>query len=143
MKQLMQDRLPSYAVNCLLAAGYDSADVICSMNTSEEPDNSFSVIENFIDQCFLEYKSAGENSTSESIIKETVINSCMIKEFTLTDECKRYISENITGGNSQAIEPTVITDDSDDERETLPKWLTINATILYQSDKIYYWERDG
>ena len=42
----------------------------------------------------------------------------MIKEFTLTDECKWYISENITGGNSQAIEPIVITDDSDDERET-------------------------
>ena len=58
-----------------------------------------------------------------------------IKEFTLTDECKQYISENITGGNSQATEPIVITDDSDDERETLPKWLTINATILYQLDK--------
>ena len=52
VKQLMQDRLPSYAVNCLLAAGYDSADVICSMNTSEEPNNSFSVIEKFIDQYF-------------------------------------------------------------------------------------------
>ena len=44
VKQLMRERLPSYAVNCLLAAGYDSADVICSMNTSEEPDNSFAVI---------------------------------------------------------------------------------------------------
>ena len=84
-------------------------------------------------QCFLEYKSAGESS--ESIIKKTVINSCMIKEFILTDECKLYISENTTEGNSQAIEPVVITDDSDDERETLPKWLTINATILYQSDR--------
>ena len=52
VKQLMQDRLPSYAVNCFLASGYDSADVICSMNTSEEPDNSFSVIEKFIDQYF-------------------------------------------------------------------------------------------
>ena len=59
----------------------------------------------------------------------------MIKEFTLTEECKQYISQNIPGGNSRAIEPVVITDDSDDERETLPKWLTINATILYQSDK--------
>ena len=46
VKQLMRERLLSYAVNCLLAAGYDSAaDVICSMNTSEEPKNSFVVIE--------------------------------------------------------------------------------------------------
>ena len=52
VKQLMKERLPPYAVNCLLATGYDSADVIYSMNTSEEPDNSFVVIEKFIDQYF-------------------------------------------------------------------------------------------
>ena len=38
-------------------------------------------------------------SYQSGIIKKTVINSCMIKEFILTDECKLYISENITEGN--------------------------------------------
>ena len=50
--ELMKERLPSYAVNCLLAAGYDSTNVICSMNTSEGSESSLSIIEKFIDQHF-------------------------------------------------------------------------------------------
>ena len=46
----MKERLPSYAVKCFLAAGYDAPDVISSMNITEEWDNSIEVIEKFIDQ---------------------------------------------------------------------------------------------
>ena len=46
----MKERLPSYAVKCFLAAGYDAPDVISSMNITEESDNSIEVIEKFIDQ---------------------------------------------------------------------------------------------
>ena len=48
----MKERMPSYAVNCLLAAGYDAPDAISSMNIVEGPDNSIEVIEKFIDQHF-------------------------------------------------------------------------------------------
>ena len=48
----MKERLPCYAVKCLLAAGYDAPDVISSMNISEEPDNSITIIEKFIDKHF-------------------------------------------------------------------------------------------
>ena len=48
----MRERLPSYAVNCLLAAGYDAPDAISSMNIVEGPGNSIEVIEKLIDQHF-------------------------------------------------------------------------------------------
>ena len=48
----MRERLPSYAVNYLLAAGYDAPDAISYMNIVEGPDNSIEVIEKFIDQHF-------------------------------------------------------------------------------------------
>ena len=44
----MRKRLPAYIVNCLLAAGYDSADVISSMDVS----GPIEVIETFIDKHF-------------------------------------------------------------------------------------------
>ena len=37
---LMKEKLPPYVVRCFLAAGYDEADVISSMDTSENPGNS-------------------------------------------------------------------------------------------------------
>jgi hypothetical protein len=37
VESLMRERLPYYAVNCLLAAGYDTPDVICSMNITTIP----------------------------------------------------------------------------------------------------------
>ena len=51
VESLMRKRLPAYIVNCLLAAGYDSADVICSMDTTG-PRNSIEVIEEFIENYF-------------------------------------------------------------------------------------------
>ena len=42
----MKKRLPEYVVNCLLAAGYDSAEVIASMEVSG-PSNMVEVIEGF------------------------------------------------------------------------------------------------
>ena len=42
----MRERLPSYAVNCLLVAGYDA------ISSMEGPGNSIEVIEIFIDQHF-------------------------------------------------------------------------------------------
>ena len=48
----MRERLPTYVVNCLMAAGFDSVDVISSMNVTDEPNNSIEVIETFIDKYF-------------------------------------------------------------------------------------------
>ena len=45
----MRKKLPAYAVNCLLAAGFDSAS---SMNVTEGPNNSIEVIETFTDKHF-------------------------------------------------------------------------------------------
>lgn len=46
--ELMRQRLPVYAVNCLLAAGYDVIEVISNMDVSENPGNTIKKIENFI-----------------------------------------------------------------------------------------------
>ena len=43
----MRRKQPGYVVNCLLAAGFDSTDVISSMNVTEGP---IEVIETFIDK---------------------------------------------------------------------------------------------
>ena len=48
----MRKKLPAYAVNCLLAAGFDSTDVLSSMDVTEGPTNSIEVIETFIDKHF-------------------------------------------------------------------------------------------
>ena len=45
---LMQRKLPEYVVNCLVAAGYDTLDVIAEMDVSYDPGNSIQVIEDFI-----------------------------------------------------------------------------------------------
>ena len=45
---LMRERLPRYVVNCLLASGFDVADVIMSMDVSDKPGNSIETIEKFI-----------------------------------------------------------------------------------------------
>ena len=45
---LMHEKLPQYVVNCLLASGFDVADVIMSMDVSEQPGNSIETIENYI-----------------------------------------------------------------------------------------------
>ena len=41
----MRKKLPAYAVNCLLAAGFDSTDVLSSMDVTEGPNNSIEVTE--------------------------------------------------------------------------------------------------
>ena len=41
-------KLPQYVVNCLFASGFDVADVIMSMDVSEQPGNSMETIENYI-----------------------------------------------------------------------------------------------
>ncbi len=45
---LMRSVLPEYVVNCLLASGYDVADVISTMDISDNPGNSIETIEKFI-----------------------------------------------------------------------------------------------
>ena len=49
---LMKEKLPPYVVRCFLAAGYDEADVISSMDTSENPGNSIELIERYISKYF-------------------------------------------------------------------------------------------
>lgn len=50
----MRAALPEYVVNCFLAAGYDVPEVVMSMNTCEEPDNSIDLIERYIHDHYRE-----------------------------------------------------------------------------------------
>ena len=50
--ELMNKRLPSYAVKCLLVAGFDATDAICAMEMGDGPSNSITTIENFINSHF-------------------------------------------------------------------------------------------
>ena len=45
---LMEERLPPYILRCFLAAGYDTPEVISSMDLRENESNSINVIESFI-----------------------------------------------------------------------------------------------
>ena len=51
---LMRQRLPQYVVNCLLASGFDVADVIMSMDVSDKPDNLIETIEKFIGEHYAD-----------------------------------------------------------------------------------------
>jgi len=44
----MKKKLPEYIVKCFQAAGYDDMDTIAKMDTSENPGNSISKIEQYI-----------------------------------------------------------------------------------------------
>ena len=46
--ELMEERLPPYVVRCFLAAGYDTPEVISSMDICGNESNSVNVIESFI-----------------------------------------------------------------------------------------------
>lgn len=48
--KLMQERLPSYVVNCFVASGYDSKEAICCMSVSDVPNNSIQEIEDFVEK---------------------------------------------------------------------------------------------
>lgn len=52
VKEFMKEKLPSYVVRCFLAAGFDTAEVIASMDPSDDPGNSISSIEQFIDKYY-------------------------------------------------------------------------------------------
>ena len=45
---MMRRNLPEYVVNCFVAAGYDTLDIIAEMDVSDKPGNSLQVIEEFI-----------------------------------------------------------------------------------------------
>lgn len=47
---LMKEALPEYVVNCFLAAGYDTTEVITTMDISESPGNSIELIEKYISE---------------------------------------------------------------------------------------------
>lgn len=46
--KIMRTNLPEYVVNCFVAAGFDTLEVIADMDTSGEPGNSLQLIEDFI-----------------------------------------------------------------------------------------------
>ncbi len=46
----MEEKLPTYVVNCLKAAGYDVPEVILDMDVSQGPGNTISQIEKFIEK---------------------------------------------------------------------------------------------
>ena len=50
--ELMEERLPPYVVRCFLAAGYDTPEVISSMDICENESNSVNVIESFIQKYY-------------------------------------------------------------------------------------------
>ena len=50
--EFMKEKLPPYIVRCFLAAGFDTIEVIASMDVSENPENSISVIESFIEKYY-------------------------------------------------------------------------------------------
>ena len=50
--EFMKEKLPPYVVQCFLAAGFDTAEVISSMDPSDDPGNSISAIELFIDKYY-------------------------------------------------------------------------------------------
>ena len=66
IKLMREDCLPSYIVNHFLAAGYDSEEIITSMNVSNRKGNSISEIEKFIEKSFPEDET---NVYSISILK--------------------------------------------------------------------------
>jgi len=47
---LMEQKLPRYVMNCLKAAGYDEKEVIASMDTGDDENNSITKIEKYIDK---------------------------------------------------------------------------------------------
>lgn len=46
--KIMRTKLPEYVVNCFVAAGFDTLDVIADMDTSGKPGNSLQLVEDFI-----------------------------------------------------------------------------------------------
>ena len=68
---LMREKLPRYVINCLLASGFDVADVIMSMDVSEQPGNSIETIENYINDHY-----AGHEDYCN-----TPVSSCSVTPF--------------------------------------------------------------
>ena len=53
---IMKARLPQYVFNCFVASGFDREEAIVSMDTTAEgPNNSITIIENFIQKQYSGY----------------------------------------------------------------------------------------
>lgn len=50
--ELMKANLPPYIVRCFLAAGYDTLEVISSMDITENKGNSIDIIESYIQKYY-------------------------------------------------------------------------------------------
>lgn len=48
----MKERLSEYIINCLIASECDEIQVLCDMDTSDMPNNTFDKVENFISKKF-------------------------------------------------------------------------------------------
>jgi len=65
--KLMQERLPSYVVNCFVSSGFDSTEAICCMNVTDDTNNSIKEIENYIENhCNTDIKLVCRRSDSVS-----------------------------------------------------------------------------
>ena len=93
-------------------------------------------------QCFIQ--SASETS-HHSIMKRYKQNiMATFEDFTLKKETEQFITaQTTTKGTAQSDkkctqqthQPVVVIDENAPDKKPLPKWMTINAIILYESDK--------
>ena len=65
--ELMREKLPSYIVNRFLAAGYDSKEIITSMDVTNRKGNSIGEIEKYIERSFLTMKPCVAHFLHQSI----------------------------------------------------------------------------
>lgn len=61
-----------YVVRCFLSAGFDTPDVIASMDTSENPGNSITVIESFIEKYYSGHKDFYPTSTVPTTQRQVI-----------------------------------------------------------------------
>ena len=65
----LQNEMPEYIVESLMATGYDTLQVISKMDTSNSPGNSLQEIEEFISTEFLDDPRFARGITNRSVFK--------------------------------------------------------------------------
>ena len=144
VESFMQDKLPPYVVKCFLAAGFDTPDVIASMDTSENPGNSLAIIESFIDKYYSGHKDFYPTSTAPIAQKPFIfpprhrlrisnfvseVKRRHERKFEVTKASSKRKLANFSKPLSKKIKASVKAEDSDTDSECIDTIASVSKQI--------------
>ena len=143
---LMKAKLPPYVVRCFLAAGYDTQEVISSMNIGNNDNNSFDIIESYIQKYYARNKDFYNDMTPDMQLPFVFSPGHRQRICSFVSEVKQYSTDLNMGRQVSPIAPKNIwlhasSYQTDSDIEPEDRELTISSVSNQVRQNILKWVR--